>query len=213
MKETSGTEKGWWYARYRMKWPEGTEPPWHIDLLMAHKIIAPVLSRYDKSIVLWRFHRRAARDAEGHQFSLTFYSSPDAAELIFSALRTDRLLRRMKKAGVVIEDIYDDTRKIISPNIEDTSDGNWAPPIRKSWPFFIMGVCRMWLALIDEIKNSIPEEQKTTSLKKTLLSYSKVNQAISGLWRDQGSHSLLHHLNALFGYEAVLVHEVRLRRF
>jgi hypothetical protein len=213
MQQESRTSTGWWYARFRIKWPEDTEPSWHIDLLIAHRIIAPVLLRYNDRIPLWRFHRRAARDAEGHQFSVTFYSTPETAAQIFNTFRSDPLLKRMKKAGVIIQDLYEDTGKVHAPNIEDTSDGNWSPPIRKSWPYFIMGVCRMWLAQIAEIAGSIPVEKRSTSLRALLESYRRINEAIKPLWREQGYHSMLHHLNAIYGYEPVLVREVNLRRF
>jgi hypothetical protein len=196
-----------------MKWPENTEPSWHIDPLIAHRIVAPVLNRYYRDIPLWRFHRRAARDSEGHQFSLTFYSSPKLADRLFDTLRSDQLLKRMKRAGLIIQDLYEDTSKISTPNTEDTSDGNWATPVRKSWPFFIMGVCRMWLSLIDEIEKNIPKKDKFPSLKKMTASYRVVNQSITALWTEQGSHSLLHHLNAIFGYEPVLIRDFHLRRF
>lgn len=213
MQQESHPPKGWWYARFRMKWSENTEPSWHIDLLIAHKIIAPVLYKYCNNIILWRFHRRAVRDTEGHQFSLTFYSSPETAKSIFNTLQSDMLLKRMKRSGVIIQDIYDNPGKIIAPNIEDTSDGNWAPQIRKSWPFFIRGVCQMWLSLIIEISEGMPKRQKSTSLKKLLGFYQQVNETIKTLWQEQGCHSLLHHLNAIFGYEPLLVREVQLRRF
>jgi hypothetical protein len=211
MKQESS--KGWWYARFRIKWPENSEPMWHIDLLVAHRIVAPVLRQYRDNIALWRFHRRAARDAEGHQFSLTFYSSPEWAKQIFDRLRSDTLLKRMKRTKIIIQDIYDDTEKIMTPNIGDTSDGHWSPPIMKSWPFFIMGVCQMWLSLISQIAEGMPDKKKALSLQKMLVLYRQVNDTIKTLWRDQGSHAFLHHLNAIFGYEPVLVHEVQLRRF
>lgn len=205
--------KGWWYARFRMKWPENQTPDWHVDLLLAHKIITPVLNRYMTNIDLWRFHRRAARDDEGHQFSITFYSSPETAQQVFKALKSDKLLKRMKRAGVIIQDLYEDPSRMIAPQIEDTSDGNWSPTIRKSWPYFIMGVCEMWLNLIDELSKNTLAAQKRPSLKKLLASYQKTNETIKNLWQTEGGHSLLHHLNAIFGYEPVLIHEVNLRRF
>jgi hypothetical protein len=213
MRRESSAPKGWWYARFRFKWPENSEPTWHVDLLVAHKIIAPVLSSYRDSITLWRFHRRAARDKEGHQFSFTFYSSPRSAKQIFDRLRSDALLKRMKRVGLIIEDVYDDAGKLNCPNIEDTSDGHWASPVRKSWPFFIMGVCQTWLSLISQIEEGMSGKRKALSLQKMLIHYSQVNETIKTLWRDQGSHSFLHHLNAIFGYEPVLVREVNLRRF
>ena len=99
MGQKSSHSIGWWYARFRMKWPENTEPSWHIDLLVAHKIIAPVLYGNMADISLWRFHRRAARDAEGHQFSVTFYSSPETADQIFSSLKADKFLKKIKAFG------------------------------------------------------------------------------------------------------------------
>ena len=53
---------GWWSARFRMFWPPEEEPLWHTDLLIAHKILAPVILQYQDRIGLWRFHRRATRD-------------------------------------------------------------------------------------------------------------------------------------------------------
>lgn len=205
--------KGWWYARFRIKWPENTEPSWHIDLLIVQEIIAPVLNQHSKDIFFWRFHRRAARDEEGHQFSLTLYSSAKSVKKIFNDIRANSLLKRMKKAGLIVQDIYEDPAKIIAPRIEDTSDGHWSPAIRKSWPFFIMGVCKMWLSLIAEISEGIPEKQKGPSLNKMLKFYQQVNDIIKSLWRDEGCHAMLHHLNAIFGYEPIFVREINLRRF
>lgn len=213
MQQGSLHVKGWWYARFRMKWPENTVPSWHIDLLIAHRLLLPVINQYKKHIVFWRFHRRAARDQEGHQFSLTFYSSPKTAKNIFNDIRSDMLLKKIKHSGLIIQDIYEDHENIIAPNIEDTSDGHWSPPVRKAWPFFIMGVCQMWLSLIVEISEGIPEKQKGNSLNTMLKFYNQVNTIINNLWRDEGCHAMLHHLNAIFGYEPVIVREVNLRKF
>jgi hypothetical protein len=211
--QESSPVNGWWYSRFRIKWPENTDPSWHIDLLIAQEIIAPLLEQSGKKILLWRFHRRAARDTEGHQFSLTFYSSSDTAKQIFAKLRSSTPLKQMKRAGVILQDIYDDPGKIIAPNIEDTCDGNWSPYIRKSWPFFIMGVCQMWLSLIAEISEGTIKKQKGSSIKKKQELYRQVNETINTLWREQGCHAMLHHLNAIFSYEPILIREVNLRRF
>ena len=205
--------KGWWYARFRMKWPQDTEPSWHIDLLLAHRLKAPVLNRFSREITLWRFHRRAVRDEEGHQFSITFYSSSKTARGIFNALKSDKLLQKMKRSGRIIQDLYDNTAGVYAPRIEDTSDSHWSPPIRKSWPFFIMGVCQMWLSLINETAANTFDQTKSSSLPQIIQFYKKVNETIQPLWREQGSHALLHHLNAIFGYEPVLVREAHLKIF
>ena len=122
-------------------------------------------------------------------------------------------MKRMKRAGVIIEDLYDDSYKIVSPNIDDSGDTIWSSPIKKSWPYFITGVCEMWLKLIEEIADDLPAGKKLKSLPKILAFYQEVNDAVKKTWQEEGGHALLHHLNAIFGYEPVLVHEVQLRRF
>ena len=56
---------GWWSARFQMHWPEEAPANWHLDLLIAHKIVLPALTQYRAEIPLWRFHRRAVRDQAG----------------------------------------------------------------------------------------------------------------------------------------------------
>lgn len=203
---------GWWISRFRISWPENNEPLWHIDLLLAHKIIAPLLKKYGKDISLWRFHRRAARDEEGHQFSLLFYATPDTARGVIDYIQQDPLLKKMKRSNIVIQDIYDDPKSIIRPNIEHTSDAKWSPVMKKSWPYFIMGVCEMWISIMNEISTENPL-QKKASVKKIAAYYQQLNKKVTLHWREEGGHSLLHHLNAIFGYEALLVYEFNLRRF
>lgn len=210
--ENPAAAKGWWAIRFRIKWPENKEPSWHIDLLLAHKIIAPVLKQYGNDVSLWRFHRRAARDEEGHQFSFLFYAASETAGRVIDMLQYDTLIKKMKRSKMILQDIYDDPKNIIRPNIEHTSDANWSPVIKKSWPYFIMGVCEMWISIMNEISAGNPL-QKTESVKKIAAYYEQMNKTVTGHWREEGGHSLLHHLNAIFGYEPVLVHEVNLRRF
>lgn len=205
--------KGWWYARFTMKWPEDVEPSWQMDLFLADTVVSPVLSRYRSEIPLWRFHRRAARDQAGHQFSFIFYSSPEAARKIFDELQSDKHLHRMKAAGIIIRDTYDNTATIIKPNVEDTSDAKWSAPIKKSWPHFIMGVSQVWLDLIRDIAEHSATGTKPSSPEEIRAFYQKVNTTIGEMWREEGRHAFLHHLNALFGYEPLVVYEKRIMSF
>ena len=210
--ETQISAKGWWYARFRIKWPEDNNPHWHIDLLLAREVIAPVLSQNAKVIPLWRFHRRATRDEEGHQFSFIFYSTQKTANKIYTLIGSSLWLKKMTRAKIV-QYLPENTGQIIRPNLGDTSDNHWPPMVMKTWPYFIMGVCRMWLNLIGEIAQNDPGVQSSASLKKLLSSYEKTNNTLNTVWQEHGGHAFLHHLNAIFGYEGVLVHEVKLRRF
>jgi hypothetical protein len=205
--------EGWWFARFQLSWPEEQPVNWHWDLLIAHKIIAPILEQSNSSIRLWRFHRRAARDQAGHQFSFIFYASAETAYQIFDALRANALLAEMKSAGVAIADIYDQPDKISKPRISDASDPKWPAAIQKSWPYYIMGASQMWLNLINETVADMPQAGAALTLDENEQLYKEVNAIITSLWETNGQHAFLHHLNALFAYEPIIFHEKRMLTF
>jgi hypothetical protein len=119
----------------------------------------------------------------------------------------------MKTRGIIIRDVYDDTSVISHSNIEDSSDRSWSPPVQKAWPYFIMGVSEMWLNLIAEIANQTPGGKVSSSFEEVLGLYKQVNASLEQLWQEEGQHAFLHHLNAIFGYEPVMVREKRLMGF
>jgi hypothetical protein len=76
-----------------------------------------------------------------------------------------------------------------------------------------MGASQMWLDLISAMAD---DEQKTeTPLGFAELDqrYAGINAAITRLWQNEGRHAFLHHLNALFGYEPIIIIERRHMRF
>jgi len=204
---------GWWSARFRMYWPPEEEPFWHTDLLIAHKIVAPVFLQYKDRIYLWRFHRRATRDGAGHQFSFIFYASAQTAYQVFDTLRSNALLTEMAYTGRVIEEVYDNPDRITKPRIKDTSDPNWPSLIQKSWPYYIKGVSQMWLNLITETVADMPTPDAPLSLDEYEELYKEVNATITSLWENNGRHAFLHHLNALFGYKPLVFYEKRMLKF
>ena len=207
------SSSGWWFAQFRMLWPEEEHASWHLDLLIAHKIVSPVLAQYKNEIRLWRFHRRAVRDQAGHQFSFIFYTSAQTAYQVFNMLRSNELLSEMKSAGKIIADRYDNTDTITKPRIEDASDATWPPSIQKNWPYFIMGASQMWLNLISETIADMPNPYRPLSLEENEEQYEKANAAISKLWQKQGQHAFLHHLSALFGYKEIIFYDKRMLTF
>lgn len=212
--EAAGQHRGWWYVRFKMDWPEDSDvPSWFMDVLLAHKVVAPVLDRHRSDIVLWRFHRRAVRDAGGHQFSFIFYSTWKTAKEVYSDVRGGLLLGALKTSGRIARVLYDDTASIPRPHIEDTSDSRWSPPVQKSWPLFIMGVSEMWLGLISEVARDKPDGEDGGSLDAILEYYRSVNERVEAIWRKECGHALLHHLNAIFGYEPLMVGEGTPMRF
>jgi len=207
------SSNGWWYAQFRMHWPEKEKANWHLDLLIAHKIVAPALAQYKDEIRLWRFHRRAVRDSAGHQFSFIFYASAETAYQVFNLMRSNPLLIEMISAEMIIKYRYDNTNRITKSRIEDTSDATWPLSIQKTWPYFIMGASRMWLNLISETIAGMPDSDGLLSLQENENLYKKANAAISELWMKEGQHAFLHHLSALFGYREIIFYDRRMLKF
>lgn len=204
---------GWWYVRFKMAWPEGDEPAWYMDPMLAHRVISPVLKQYSQDIVLWRFHRRAVRDQTGHQFSFIFYSSPEAAQSIYTSIAVNGTLNQLTKHGMVTNVSYDNTRTVAKPDIEDTSDRKWSPNLQKAWPYFIMGASKTWLDLIELNVQQSSGDSESSSIKDLKALYIQVNNSIDALWQKEGSHAFLHHLNAIFGYVPVQFYERKLLNF
>jgi hypothetical protein len=202
----------WWAYRFRINWPdEQSSPEFPADLLLAHRVIRPVLKQQAGNIPWWRFHRRAARQPPGHQFSFIFYSDQATARNIFAAINDNEMLKAALKSGLVKSVMHSNTDEIAMPEVEDQSDRNWSPEIQRTWPTFIMGVSAFWLALIDDLV----EEQEAVNILDLensdvagiLDQYREVDDEIGRLWREEGSHSLLHHLGAVFGYKPMVLRD------
>ena len=199
--------KYWWYLRFRLTWPEEEEPIWYPDLLLADQVIGPVLDAEHEAILLWRFHRRAARDGAGRQFSFIFRATPATAARINARIAADPLVIRLREKGVIQTVGYDDPDHPQRPGIGDTSDKNWSPEMQVAWPYFIMGVSQLWLELIREIGKN----QRWS--KEPLARYAVIERTLDAMWRDEGGHALLHHLSAVFGYRELTVTRQELMKF
>jgi len=116
----------WRTARSRLEWPLAEpEPQFYLDLVIAHRIIAPALNACEP--LAWRFHRRAGRAVAGHQFRWLFYSSRNTADSIFRMIGGNSLLQEMKNAGLIIEAAYDDP---VHPQFEGAGDETWPSTIQ-----------------------------------------------------------------------------------
>ena len=190
--------EGWWYARFHIDWPEDSPIRWHMGTLIGGEVIAPVFDEYYQDIYIWRVHRRASRDG-GHIFSFIFYSTPQGAQRIYTAIQNNGVVKSLLDSGQLTRVDVDDVTRITRPNIEDTSDARWAEPVQKTWPAMIMGASRMWLDMVSELA---AEEYATSDLDEK---YRKVQDGLTDLWQDQGQHAMLHHLNAVYAYQPLLM--------
>lgn len=189
----------WWYVRFRLRWPQGAEPLWYPDLLLADRVLGAVLQAERDSIPLWRFHRRAAPDEAGRRFSFIFRATPATAARVNARIAADPWVARLRRKGILEEVAFDDPAQPTRPGIGDTSDPNWSAEMRGAWPHFIMGVSQLWLELIREL------DQKGGWPRDPMARYAAIEKALNELWRSEGGHALLHHLSAVFGYQQLLV--------
>lgn len=155
----------------------------------------------------------AARDAAGHQFSFIFFASAETARKIYAEISRDDSLKLSRSSGRILEVVYDDPTTVSRPAISDTSDPNWSAPLRQAWPYYLMGASQMWLDLISEMADGAQETETASTFGDLDHRYAGINAAITTLWQNEGRHAFLHHLNALFGYEPIVIVEKRHMRF
>ena len=70
----------------------------------------------------------------------------------------------------------------------------------------------MWLKLIEEVGAEDPQPEYS-DMAAVIDYYRTVNDRVNTLWREEGQHAYLHHLNALFGYQPLVIRETNLKRF
>lgn len=210
---TVSTEEGWWRVSFAIARPALDATQWHLDPLIAHQIVVPVLVKHEQHLIAWRFHRRAADDATGHQFSFIFFAHRAIADQVYADVQQNPTLIALKQSGRITQDSYTDTAAIARPLIDDTSDPSWSAEMQASWPIYINGVSQMWLTLVDIYARQIPAATGEESIDALEARYRQVNQKITSVWRQEGQHALLHHLNAIFGYEPLLIRDVQEKRF
>jgi len=193
--------RAWHHLRVQWRWPEGEKPRWELDLLFADRVLSPLINRHQGSITLWRFHRRAARDAAGHQFSFLFYSPADTAGRVLEAAEDHRMTRRLARHGA-IERVHltqpDDPQRLAS-----TSDPDWPETLQATWPMFIMGVSQTWLALVEV--HAAGTGPARGDLEAELARYRDIAAGIDELWVHNARHAFFHHISGVFGYKSVLV--------
>jgi hypothetical protein len=201
----------WWSIAFRMRWDPEQTPDWYLDALLADQVCAPALAEFDPPIGLWRFHRRAANDEAGHRFSLLVYTDPLTAEVLYRQIRATSVLQWLESDARVDSVNMTKVERPELPSIARTSDAAWPSEIQASWPWYIMGVSQTWLSLIQQVTVEQPLEEPSPD---ALLDYYRiVNDRVTALWRDNGQHVYLHHLNALFGYQPLLIRETNLKQF
>lgn len=199
----SESQRGWWFVQIQWHWPEQMVPAWHLDLLAAHQVLLPAIKAHEDGILLWRVHRRASPDEAGHQFSLLFHASGQTAEAIYASIADNSILADLVGAGLVRQVHTKPLAKGLQPDVADTSDPAWSPAMQASWPYYIHGVSQMWLNLVSITANPMITDSAPDTIHETVELYRQVETEVNAIWQMEGHHALLHHLNAVFGYQPI----------
>jgi hypothetical protein len=190
----------WYSSCFRMPFDANGEPVWATDLMIADRILAPILQVHAPHLKLWRFHRRAAQDRGGHQFSVLVYVSPSAYAEIRNAIDSASTVEDLKALGRLSEVVHDCRGETQAYGIDATSDRSWDPTLQRAWPYFIMGVSASWLALVQTLALETGADEQLSIQR-----YAEIEARITALWGQQGQHAFLHHLSGIYGYQPLLI--------
>ena len=205
-------DRAWWQLRFKLIWPEDEYPDFSTHLLIAEQLLLPAITAHEQRLALWRFHRRASRDAAGNQFSLIFYTDEATAAQINDEISMNPLtLWLIDNAMIEKTDFNKHTQHELGL-LEQTSDSEWPIEIQRSWPYFIMGASQSWLMLVQETSQEVGLED-TVSHSDLITHYQQVDQAVNAQWAEYGQHAYLHHLNAVFGYQPLRIRGSIMRSF
>jgi hypothetical protein len=193
----------WQSVRFKIAWLPETVPRWSLGLLLADRVVEPVLMQFHNKIYLWRFHRRAVRDGIGHQFSFIFYADSSVAADIFKGIGQNPILEELVSRAFIEEVLSENTPLPSRHRIEAFSDSDWSIKLQKAWPGFIMGVSAMWLELINQHVDE--KEIADRELDDLIKRYQTVDESINMIWSQEGQHAFFHHLNAIFGYKPLII--------
>lgn len=196
------TDSSWHSCRARWHWSEGVGPPWGGDGLLAVAVFAPLVESADLELSLWRFHRRAARDDAGRRFSFIYRGTASSADSIRHWIKTHPMVHALLEDGVLEEMDCSEVAYWSGTSLAATSDKNWSEVMQQVWPYYINGVSRMWLALMQEQIGPMRGER---TLQQLLRDSERAHQITTGIWQLEGQHALLHHLSSVFGYQPLLI--------
>ena len=205
------SEKGWWEIGFHRRHGYDDAIRWEYDALIALKVLKPIIEN-EKEITLWRFHRRAVPDSDGHRFGFFFYATRKVGEVLYQQVNENSLIKDLLKNQHIDRLSFYNINNKLRSDFGDTSDKKWPVELQKTWPYFIMGVSQTWLGLVEHYYSELKLEGNA-DLDEQLKGFKQIADKIDQIWKYSGNHAFLHHLNALFAYQELYILEQRLGRF
>ncbi|MCB0328948.1 MAG: hypothetical protein KDD70_04775 [Bdellovibrionales bacterium] len=197
---TSGEILPWRQVSFQFARDESGDTQWWLDNLIAYEVVYPVLTQRDLTIPLFRFHRRSAPDATGHQFSVIFMAKEKEIERIVFKVLSSPLISRLKEQGVLLQVFRTDISRGETPKLSDSSDPSWPESIQSAWPYLADGGSRFWIEIVEDCRR---KEGEIIPDSELIPVHKKVHLCVSRLWKENAQHAVFHHLNAIFGFAPV----------
>lgn len=164
-----------------------------IDYMVIDTTIRKLINKLGKN-TNWTFYRFSENKIEdkisshGIQFKIENITISRVKKII----EKDSIIIKLMENAYIQEINYYEKVSI--------SDPIWPLTMRKNWPFFANGFCKMLLGLIgyyvQEYEINLYENIGTIIDK-----YKMVDKSISILYNNWSSHAFFHHISAVFGYE------------
>ena len=139
-------------------------------------------------------------DAVGHEFTFLCYAVEDVHHTIDRSVTEHPALGFLRDTGLLREFLGSGSGSAIGA----TSDAAWPLPLQETWPYYIDGVSRMALELIDKLRTSPRPALDPSSIADCETYYMELMTRFNTVWHHWGSHAFFHHINAVFGYQPVV---------
>jgi hypothetical protein len=152
-------------------------------------------------LTLWRIHRRATDDADGHVFAFDCYAAQDVHEKIKRTITEHPAINFLRDTKLLRDSFPLEDDPADSSAIGAFSVKTWPGPLQEAWPYYIHGVSRMALELIEKLRPSPPPKLvEVSAFDGCKAYYVDLMGEFNAVWRNCGSDAFLHHINAVFGY-------------
>jgi len=196
----------WYSHKFRIERPDPANTLWWIDIFLFDTVVRDCLTP-TTDIIMWRIHRRSAGGESGHQFSFYYYATHEMFESVKSSIIDHQAVKILNSANLLRDLLHNEE----GSEIEATCDPSWPLSLRKSWPYYIMGVSKMALELIENLRPSPRPALDVNSIHEYERYYSHLMFKQNEVWQNFGSHAFFHHINAIFGYVPLIARPSVLR--
>jgi len=203
----------WWYLAFKIKQPppdKGVAYP-YIDLLLAHKVVKPLIDKYSMDLKSWHFHRRWKLDDVGHLFCFYFRCENSIKDRMSHEIENNTSTRILKDLNIILSIECNEKE----PNKKDIYTwGEWPKSVNINFPLFVHSISKMWLDLIDEIKDFIPvSSPEPETFEELQIFYQQIEANLNNEWLYRGAQFTYHHVSGVFGYSPTMISPDKIRGY